>query len=380
MDLQIWKSIEFRNSLKINFKQEIMSRYISKKKEEIGLSPYALVFRGEKKTEQIVLRAMDFNLEDVTEQEVKSTEELNVLKKSKNLTWLNVDGLDNVELMENMAKVFNIEHNILSDVMNPDARPKVQELETGIFASIKMLKYNEKSDSLSAENLSLIFFDNLLISFQEQPDLVFEPIRERIRKHKNKIRKSGSDYLAFALLDVVVDNYIYVIGLLGERIENLEDEMTSDPKKELLESINTYKRELNFLRKHIKPAKEMIQNLVKLESEFIHEENYIHFRELHNNINEASELSDSYREILYDQLNIYHSSMSTKLNDIMRILTVFSVIFIPLTFIVGVYGTNFENLPELHWHHGYFIMWGVMILTSISMLWFFKRKKWFWNI
>lgn len=354
-----------------------MSRYISKKKEEIGLSPYALVFRGEKKTQQIVLRAMDFDMEDVTELEIKSTDELNALKKSKKLTWLNVDGLDNVELMENMSTIFNIEHNVLSDVMNPESRPKVQELENGIFVSIKMLKFNEKSGSLTAENLSLIFSENMLISFQEQPDLVFEPIRERIRKHKNKIRKSGSDYLAFALLDVVVDNYIYVIGLLGEKIENLEDEMTSDPKKELLESINVYKRELNLLRKHIKPAKEMILNLVKMESDFIHEENYIHFRELHNNINEASELSDSYREILYDQLNIYHSSMSTKLNDIMRILTVFSVIFIPLTFIVGVYGTNFENLPELHWHHGYFIMWGVMILTTISMLWFFRSKKWF---
>lgn len=354
-----------------------MSRYISKKKEEIGLSPYALVFRGEKKTQQIVLRAMDFDMEDVTELEIKSTDELNALKKSKKLTWLNVDGLDNVELMENMSTIFNIEHNVLSDVMNPESRPKVQELENGIFVSIKMLKFNEKSGSLTAENLSLIFSENMLISFQEQPDLVFEPIRERIRKHKNKIRKSGSDYLAFALLDVVVDNYIYVIGLLGEKIENLEDEMTSDPKKELLESINVYKRELNLLRKHIKPAKEMILNLVKMESDFIHEENYIHFRELHNNINEASELSDSYREILYDQLNIYHSSMSTKLNDIMRILTVFSVVFIPLTFIVGVYGTNFENLPELHWHHGYFIMWGVMILTTISMLWFFRSKKWF---
>lgn len=354
-----------------------MSRYISKKKEEIGLSPYALVFRGEKKTQQIVLRAMDFDMEDVTEFEIKSTDELNALKKSKKLTWLNVDGLDNVELMENMSTIFNIEHNVLSDVMNPESRPKVQELENGIFVSIKMLKFNEKSGSLTAENLSLIFSENMLISFQEQPDLVFEPIRERIRKHKNKIRKSGSDYLAFALLDVVVDNYIYVIGLLGEKIENLEDEMTSDPKKELLESINVYKRELNLLRKHIKPAKEMILNLVKMESDFIHEENYIHFRELHNNINEASELSDSYREILYDQLNIYHSSMSTKLNDIMRILTVFSVVFIPLTFIVGVYGTNFENLPELHWHHGYFIMWGVMILTTISMLWFFRSKKWF---
>lgn len=354
-----------------------MSRYIKKKKEEIGLSPYALVFRGQKKTDKILLRAMDFDLDNVSELEVKSTEELSVLKKSRKLTWLNVDGLDNVELMEKIADVFKIENNILSDVMNPAARPKVQELEYGIFASIKMLKYNEKIDNLSAENLSLIFAENILISFQEQPDLVFEPVRERIRKHKNKIRQSGSDYLAFALLDVVVDNYIYVIGLLGEKIESLEDNMTSDPKKELLESINAYKRELNFLRKHIKPAKEMILNLAKLESEFIHDENHIHFRELQDNISEASELSDSYREILYDQLNIYHSSMSTKLNDIMRILTVFSVIFIPLTFIVGVYGTNFENVPEFHWHHGYFIMWGVMVLTTITMLWFFRKKKWF---
>jgi magnesium transporter len=259
--------------------------------------------------------------------------------------------------------------------MNPEARPKVQELENGIFATIKMLQYD--AESLKVENLSLIFADNTLISFQEQPGLVFEPIRDRIRKHKTKIRTSGSDYLAFALLDVVVDNYIYIIGLLGEKIEGLEDDMTNDPRKELLDGINSYKRELNFLRKHIKPAKEMIQNLVKMDTEFIQDENQIHFRELLDNINEASELSDSYREILYDQLNIYHSSMSTKLNEIMRVLTVFSVIFIPLTFIVGVYGTNFENLPELHWRHGYFLMWGVMVLTTLVMLWYFRRKKWF---
>jgi magnesium transporter len=279
--------------------------------------------------------------------------------------------------MENLAKVFKIENNILSDVMNPEARPKVQEIENGIFVTIKILKYNDKTDDLTAENLSLIFTDNTLISFQEQPDLVFEPIRERIRKHKNKIRTAGTDYLAFALLDVVVDNYIYIIGLLGEKIENLEDDMTIDPKKELLESINAYKRELNFLRKNIKPAKEMILNLTKIESEYIHEENHIHFKELQDNINEASELSDSYREILYDQLNIYHSSMSTRLNDIMRVLTIISVIFIPITFIVGVYGTNFENFPEIHWRYGYYVMWGIMLLTILGMIWYFKRKKWF---
>jgi len=354
-----------------------MSRYIVKKIEDIGLSPYALVFRGQKKTDKIVLRAMDFNLEDVSELEVKSTDDLVALKKSKKLSWLNIDGLDDVPLMENLAKVFKIDHNILSDVMNPSSRPKMQEFENGIFVTIKMLQYDEKEDNLTVENLSIIVADNTLISFQEKSGLVFEPIRERILKHKNKIRTSGSDYLAFALLDVVVDNYIYIIGLLGEKIENLEEDMTNEPRKELLDDINVFKRELNFLRKSIKPAKEMILNLVKMESEFIHDENHIHFRELQDNINEASELTDSYREILYDQLNIYHSSMSTKLNEIMRVLTIISVIFIPITFIVGVYGTNFENVPELHWHHGYFIMWAVMVFTTLGMLWFFKRKKWF---
>jgi len=354
-----------------------MSRFIKKKKEDIGLSPYALVFRGQKKTDKIVLRAMNFDMEDVHEMEVQSTKELLDFQKSKALSWLNIDGLHNEKSMEELAQVYKLENNILSDVMNPSIRPKVQEFENCIFITIKMLQYNEKSEKLSAENLSLILTDSTLISFQEQPGIAFEPIRERIRKHKNKIRTSGPDYLAFALLDVVVDNYIYIIGMLGDKIENLEDNMTNDPKIELLDSINFFKRELNFLRKFIMPAKEMISNLAKIESEFIHEENRIHFKELQDNINEATELSDSYREILYDQLNIYHSSMSTKLNDIMRTLTVFSVIFIPLTFLVGVYGTNFEYLPELHWRYGYLIMWFVMLITTLVMLWYFKRKKWF---
>lgn len=319
---------------------------------------------------------MDFDLDTVRESEVKSNQELVKFKNSTTLSWLNIDGLDNVELMEDIAEVFKIDNSILSDVMNPFTRPKVQEFENGVFCSIKLLQYNDKSDALSVENLSLILTKDTLISFQEQPGTVFEPIRERIRKHKNKIRTSGSDYLAFALLDIVVDNYIYVIGMLGEKIEGLEEDISNDPQKIMLDKINSFKRELNFLRKHIMPAKEMIISLAKMESEFLDKDNRLHFKELQNNINEASELSDSYREILYDQLNIYHSSMSTKLNEIMRVLTVYSVIFIPLTFIVGVYGTNFKVLPELEWKYGYFLMWGVMIVTTLFMLWFFRRKKW----
>ncbi len=357
--------------------QHNMSRFTKKKKEEIGLSPYALVFRGQQKAKDIGIRLIDFDKDNVKELEIQSLDQIKKFKEAETITWLNVDGLHNVEFMEKMGDLFQIEQNVLSDIMNPSLRPKIQELENGIFVTIKMLQYRETEEQLTVENLSLVLVENAIVSFQEEKGDVFEPVRDRLRKHKNKIRTSGTDYLMFALLDIVVDNYIYIIGQLGDKIESLEERTTNDPDKNLLDSINFYKRELNFLRKNIKPAKEMILNLAKLESEFIHEENRVHFKELQDNINEASELSDSYREILYDLMNIYHTTMSTKLNDIMRVLTVFSVIFIPLTFIVGVYGTNFINIPELHWHYGYFMMWVVMVVVTLGMLWFFKRKKWF---
>ncbi len=354
-----------------------MSRFTKKRKEDIGLSPYAMVFRGQKRTDKPLVRVIDFNLDFVHEMEIKSVEKLAEFKNKNSITWLNIDGLDNIPLMEKLAEIFQIESSVMSDVMNPSLRPTVREYEHGVFVTLKMLEVNKQSGRISAENLSLIITEDVLISFQEEKGDVFEPVRERIRKHKNKIRTAGPDYLAFALLDVVVDNYIYIIGLLGERIETLEDKMTQNPSKELLALITTYKQELNLLRKHIKPAREMILNLAKMESEFIHDENRVNYKELQDNINEANELTDSYREILYDVLNVYHTAATTRLNDIMKVLTIISVIFIPLTFIVGVYGTNFRFMPELEWRYGYFVMWGVMILVAAAMIWYFKRKKWF---
>jgi len=354
-----------------------MARFIKKKKEEIGLSPYALVFRGQKKIERTSVSVISFDAENINEYDVKNISKLVDLKNQEKISWINLYGLHDAEQMEELAKVFEVPANIFSDIMNPSLRPKMQEFDNGIFITLKMLRMTDNDSQIASDNLSLLIFDRIIISFQEQPTKTFDAIRERIRKHKHKIRNSGTDYLAFALLDVVVDNYIYVIGLLGDKIENLEDRITTEAKSELLDEINFYKKEMNFIRKSIKPAKELILNLSKLESDYIAKTNRIHYRELQDNINEASELSDSYREILYDQLTIYHTTMSTKLNDIMRILTVFSVIFIPLTFIVGVYGTNFENLPEVRWEYGYFAMWGVMIILTVIMLWFFKRKKWF---
>lgn len=354
-----------------------MSRYTRKKKEDIGLSPYALIFRGQKRAESITITAMDFDQEEVREFGIERTEKISALLGKTNLSWLNIDGLHDEKRIEEIGALVGIPFHILSDILNPSLRPKVQEFDNGVFITLKMLQFKDESRTISVENLSLILTQGCLLSFQEQKGDVFNPVRERIRKHKNKIRTSGVDYLAFALLDVVVDNYIYIIGLLGEKIENLEDKMTDEPRKELLDEINDYKKELNLLRKNIKPAREMILSLVKLESEILQEENRFHFRELQDNITEAGELSDSYREILYDQLNIYHTVMSTRLNDIMRTLTIFSVMFIPLTFIVGVYGTNFDYVPELHWQNGYFIMWVVMVVVAIVMFLLFRRKKWF---
>jgi len=354
-----------------------MSRITRKRKEDIGLSPYEIKFRGQKKADKTTMELFDFNLDFVHEISVKSIDKLRAYQTGDTITWLNVNGLDDVNLMKNLADIFSIDNNIMSDILNPAVRPKVQEFEKGIFVTLKMLQINEHTNKLSVENLCLVITHDYLISFQEEKGDFFDTVRERIRKHKNKIRVAGPDYLAFALLDMVVDNYIYIIGLLGEKIENLEERMTGNVNKQLPELINHYKQELNFLRRHIKPAKEMILTLAKMESEFIHDENRVNYKELQDNINEANELTDSYREMLYDLLNIYHTAATTRLNDIMKVLTMISVIFIPLTFIVGVYGTNFEYLPELKWHYGYFIMWGIMTIVAVLMILYFRRKKWY---
>ena len=348
-----------------------------KKKEDIGLSPYELKFRGKKKAEDIRVQVIDFDLEGVRETEIKDTGELRKYLSSDSITWINVDGLHNEQIIRDLSDIFSIPADILSDVMEPSSRPQAEEFDNGFFVSIKMMEFNEKRNRVSVENLSLIVMDKILVTFQEEKGDVFEPVRERIRKHKTKIRTSGSDYLAFTLLDVVIDNYIYILGVYGEKVETLEGKLILDTNKETLKIINLFKHELNNLRVDIKPAKEMIMGLVKLDTDFIQEENEKHYKELQDNINQAVDLLDYYREILYDELNMYHSSMSTKLNDTMTVLTIFSVIFIPLTFIVGVYGMNFDNFPELHWKYGYFIVWGIMLLIVAGMIGYFKKRKWF---
>jgi len=353
-----------------------MARFLKSKKETIGLSPDELRFSGEKKIDNARLRCINYNADDISETELKSVSEVLEFYNPKTTTWLNIDGLHDTEILQQISTLFDIEGIIMASVLETYSRPKIHEYDNCIYLSAKMLQFDEKNDKITAENLSLIFKNNLLISFQERVGDVFNPVRERLRNNKKRLRGSGSDYLTFALLDIVIDNYIHIISRLGDKIEELDSELIINPSTKSLEKINKYKGEINYLSKIINPCREMILNFAKLDSEFIDDEMESFLHELQNNILLAHESVYNYREILSDQLNIFHTTVSYKLNDVLKFLTIFSVIFIPITFIAGVYGTNFDNIPELHYKYGYFIMWAVIIIIVLLMIAYFKRKKW----
>ncbi|MDP2069448.1 MAG: magnesium/cobalt transporter CorA [Lutibacter sp.] len=354
-----------------------MARYLKTKKEHIGLSPYEIHFKGEKKSEKVILEVIDYDSENLDEFIAKDLNEVVKFNKTATTTWLNIYGLHDIKIMNDIAMQFELDSLILADIMNTHARPKIQEYDNCIYISFKMLQYDEKRNYISSENIVIIIKEHILLLFQEKIGDVFDPIRDRMRKNKRRIRSSRTDYLAFALMDIVFDNYNYIISQIGEKIEALEIHLLNNAKESTLKEINNFKKEIIYLNKSIKPCREIVVELLKLDSELLDDNVYVNFEDLQNNVNQATESLESYREILSDQLQVYHTTISSKLNDIIKFLTVFSVIFIPLTFIAGVYGTNFDYLPELHYKYSYFIMLGVMLVLAISMIVYFKKKKWF---
>lgn len=292
------------------------------------------------------------------------------------MTWINVDGLHDLKLMKEIGKIFNIHPLLLEDILNTGQRPKIEEYDNCLFMVLKMLRYDKEKQMILAEQLSMVVGKTYLLTFQERPGNVFEPVRDRIRKQKGRVRITGIDYLSYALLDIVVDNYIHIIERLGEQIEDLEEDIVSHPNNIVMEKINNFKREMNFLRKFIRPVKEAVVKLSKLDSELIDDNTIPFLKDLEDHIIQAVESIDTYGDMLSDQLNIYNTGVNNRLNDIMRILTIFAAIFIPLTFIAGIYGTNFEYLPELHFKYSYFIFCGVMITLAVYMIIFFKKKGW----
>ncbi|MBN1352311.1 magnesium/cobalt transporter CorA [candidate division KSB1 bacterium] len=353
-----------------------MARFLKKREESQGLAPGSLVFIGSKKTKHIHIRVIDYDQKKFDESELKNIKDGTVFKETNTVTWINVDGLHDLKVMKEIGDSFDIHPLLMEDILNTGQRPKLEEFDDCIFIVLKMLRHDKKKPIIISEQLSLVLGKTFLITFQEQPGDVFEPVRERIRKQKGRIRSAGIDYLAYALLDIVVDNYIHIIEGMGEQIEDLEEDVLNNPESSVMEKINNFKREMNFLRKLIRPAREAIAQLSKTDSELIHEDTLPFLKDLLDHITQAVEAIDTYRDMLSDELNIYNSTISNRMNDVMKVLTIFAAIFIPLTFIAGIYGTNFEYLPELHFKYSYFIFWGFLVLVAIVMLAFFKKKKW----
>ncbi len=354
-----------------------MARFFKNRTKNKGLAPGSLVFIGNEKIDNIRIRIIDFNNEKLEELELQNIKSGKRFDESGSVSWINIDGLHDVESIRKIGTIFNLHSLLLEDVLNTDQRPKYEEFDDHLFLVTKMLYFDEEREIIRSEQLSMIIGDNYLITFQEKVGDVFEPVRERIRKQKGRIRASGVDYLAYALLDTIVDNYIYLIQRFGEKIEDLDIEIFENASSQTLEKISGYKKEMSFIRKSIFPARELISHLARSDSELIREETEPFLKDLLDLITQANEITDTYREMLSDQLNMYNSSISNKMNDIMKVLTIFAAIFIPLTFIAGIYGTNFDYLPELKFKYSYYIFWGILISIGGGMLLFFKKKGWF---
>ncbi len=354
-----------------------MARFIRKKDEVRGQGPGSLIFIGKRKVERTSIHVIDYDAEQIGEFDLTGIDQLRDLATTPTCSWINVYGLHDVEQIRAVGARFNIHPLALEDVLNTGQRPKIEEYDNSIFIVVKMFRYDQSDGIVHAEQLSLVVGANFLVSFQEKPMDVFEGVRERIRKKKGRIRTMGTDYLAYALLDSVVDNYIDVIERIGSRVEELDEEILDNPGKEIIARISRAKREINYLRKSVRPARDAVLILEKLENDIITDGVGPFLKDLEDLATHASEAIETYREMLSDQLNIYHSSVSNRMNDVMKVLTIFAAIFIPLTFIAGIYGMNFDNLPELHFEYGYHMFWGVIVTVAGGMLYFFKKKGWF---
>jgi len=270
----------------------------------------------------------------------------------------------------------NLHHLVIEDIHNTYQRPKAEDYEDFLYIVLKMISWDENLNQAQAEQVSMILGKGYVLSFKEDPGDIFDPVRVRLREGKGRIRKSGADYLAYALLDQVVDNYFLVLENLGERIESLEEELTTNPSPATLKAIHHLKRELIFLRKSVWPLREAINSLERGDSSLFQAETLVYLRDLYDHTIQVMDTIETFRDMVSGMLDIYLSSISNRMNEIMKVLTIIATIFIPLTFIAGVYGMNFANMPELQWPWGYFAVWGVMILVAGGMIIFFKRKGW----
>lgn len=354
----------------------MMLRFMKRFSKTPGLAPGTLVHVGEKRVDKVGIRVIDYDEQNIEERELETVDDCFPYKDKPTVTWINIDGLHEVDVVEKIGKNFELHPLVLEDIVHTEQRPKMDDFENYIFIITKMLSYDEEQHQLIAEQFSLILGPNYVITFQERVGDVFEPVRDRLRKGKGRIRKRPPDYLAYALIDAIVDNYFVVLEKMGEQVESLEEELVTNPTPETLQTIHHLKRELIFLRKSVWPLRELIGGLERGESSIIDEKTTVYLRDVYDHTIQVIDTVETLRDMVSGMLDIYLSSLSNRMNEVMKVLTIIATLFIPMTFIAGIYGMNFELMPELKWRWGYPLVWVVIVAIAVVMLFYFRRKKW----
>jgi magnesium transporter len=353
-----------------------MPKLVKKRSKKAGFPPGTIVHIGNKRTEKTKITIVDYNEEQFQEKETKSIKECFPYKDKPTVTWINIDGVHEVKIIEELGKNYNFHPLILEDIVDTDQRPKIKDFGDYIFIILKMHYYDKENNEIKIEQVSLIFGKNYVISFQEREGDVFDSIRERIRNNIGRIRKARADYLIYALMDAIIDNYFTILEKLGEETEDLEAKVIKNPVPANLQIIYRLKSELIFLRKSVWPLREVISILEKGESALIDKSTNIYLRDIYGHTIQVMDTVETLRDVISGTLEVYLSSVSNRMNEIMKVLTIIATIFIPLTFIVGIYGMNFQYMPELKWVWSYPVVLLGMLIIGIIMVFYFRRKKW----
>ena len=354
-----------------------MNASLSNVSEKSGLPPGSLVHVGEVQDAKTRMTVVDYSKDNIEEQQIHSIDDILEYKKSDTVTWVIIEGLTNVAIVERIGMIFDIHQLVLEDILNTHQRPKFEEYDDHLYIVLKALLSENKNFTVVYEQVSIIVLENFVIVFKEKTDALFKPIQQRIKTSKGRIRSLGSDYLTYAILDTIVDQNFFLIDSLDDAITTVEDSLlASEPTRETLHTIQMLKREIISVRKNVSPIRELMAGLLRSESELIDEKTHIYLRDVSDHVIRVIESVESYRDILTGLLDVYISSVSNKMNEVMRVLTVFASIFIPLTFLAGIYGMNFEYMPELKWRWAYPALWVVFILLPVVLLVYFKKKKW----
>lgn len=346
---------------------------ISKKS---GLPPGAIVHIGRHITDKVTVSIVDYDAANLSETVCKSTEECFPFKETDTVSWINVDGLHDTEIIASIGNHFELHPLLLEDVLNTQHRPKVEEFDNYLFLTLKTLAISKDGMSVISEQISFVLGKGWVISFQEQEGDIFNTLLQHLREFKDPIRKKGADYLLYRLIDTVVDYYFFVTEHISEVTENLEEQVLHTPDNKSLQEIQHLKKQLINLRKAVIPLREAVATLEKDTTFLIEEGTTRYLKDVYEHIIHVNESIDVLRDTLTSIMDLYLSGVSNKMNQVMKVLTIIATIFIPLTFIAGIYGMNFDYMPELHWKYGYFGVWGIMIIVLIIMVIYFKRKRW----